>query len=116
MNNDPKDFLNEYIRRTNLHQFDAVAPLIDDDAVYWFSSGSYRGLNAIQTAFERTWATIQNEQYAIEDLEWLMVDDLIATCIYTYRWKGSIDGVAREGTGRGTNVLRKDNEQWRILQ
>lgn len=115
MNDNPDNFLTEYIRLTNSHQFDTVAPLIDDDAVYWFSNGSYRGLNAIRTAFERTWTTIQNEQYEIEDLEWLAVDDLIATCIYAYRWEGSIEGVFRQGIGRGTNVLRKDGEQWRIV-
>lgn len=115
MNDSLDDFLSEYIRRTNSHQFDGVAPLIDEDAVYWFSSGSHRGLSAIQAAFERTWSFIQNEEYAIEDLEWLTVDGQSATCIYTYRWRGSIGGVIREGVGRGTNVLRKDGEQWRIV-
>lgn len=115
MNDDLNDFLSEYIRRTNSHQFDAIAPLIDDHAIYWFSSGSYRGLNAIQNAFERTWSIIQNEHYALEDLEWLTIDDLTATCIYTYRWRGSIDGATREGVGRGTNIMRKDSQKWRIV-
>jgi ketosteroid isomerase-like protein len=115
MNDELNDFLSEYIRRTNSHQFDTVAPLIDEGAVYWFSNGSYRGINAIRNAFEQTWSTIQNEQYAIEDLEWLTIDNLTATCIYTYRWRGSIAGVMREGVGRGTNVLRKDGKQWRIV-
>jgi hypothetical protein len=39
-------FLAEYARRTNTHQFAAVAPLIAADAVYWFSDGSHRGLDS----------------------------------------------------------------------
>jgi hypothetical protein len=46
-------FLAEYARRTNTHQFAAVAPLIAADAVYWFSDGSHRGLDSIRLAFER---------------------------------------------------------------
>lgn len=65
------DFLAEYIRLTNTHQFDKLAPLIAEDAIFWFSSGSYRGLSAIRAAFERTWGLIQDEVYAVEDVEWL---------------------------------------------
>jgi ketosteroid isomerase-like protein len=115
MNNTPDEFLTEYIQRTNLHQFDALIPLIDDDAVYWFSSGTHRGLSAIRAAFERTWSYIEHEVYAIENVEWLTVDSRTATCIYDFRWRGIIEGVIREGAGRGTNVLRKDGEKWRIV-
>jgi ketosteroid isomerase-like protein len=115
MNDELDDFLGEYIRSTNSHQFDAVALLIDDEAVYWFSNGSYRGVSAIRAAFKKTWSIIQDEEYAIEDLEWVTIDEQTATCIYTYRWRGVIDGAVREGIGRGTNVLRNDGRQWRIV-
>lgn len=107
--------LSEYIRATNTHQFDEVAPLIDEEAVFWFTSGSYRGLVAIRAAFERAWAMIQDEVYALEEVEWLAADDSSATCIYTYRWRGRIDGVEREGSGRGTTVWRRQGQQWRVV-
>lgn len=115
MNDSHVDFMAEYIRQTNTHQFDAVAPHIDEEAVFWFSSGSHRGVVAIRAAFERTWATIQDEVYAIEDLEWLTVDEASATCLYTFRWQGNIDGVSREGNGRGTSILRKGDGRWRVV-
>ena len=115
MNDSHVDFMAEYIRQTNTHQFDAVAPYIDEEAVFWFSSGSHRGVVAIRAAFERTWATIQDEVYAIEDLEWLTVDEASATCLYTFRWQGNIDGVSREGSGRGTSILRKGDGRWRVV-
>lgn len=110
-----ESFLADYIRATNTHRFDEVAPLIDEDAVFWFSSGSYRGLAAIRAAFERTWGMIQNEVYAVEDVEWLVQGDAGAVCLYTFRWRGDIDGVAREGSGRGTNVLRHTGAQWQVI-
>lgn len=115
MNDTADEFMAEYIRRTNTHQFDAVAPLIAEDAVFWFSSGSYRGVSAIRAAFERTWSMIQDEDYVIAGLEWLTVDDKSATCIYTFRWRGRIDGADREGSGRGTTILRRDGRQWLIV-
>lgn len=115
MDNTIETFLAEYVRRTNTHRFDEVAPLVDEEAVFWFTSGSWRGLAAIRAAFERTWAMILDEVYTVEDVEWLTVDDASATCIYTYHWRGMIDGVSREGSGRGTNILRKDGGQWRIV-
>ena len=115
MNHPLEAFLAGYIRATNTHRFDDVAPLINEDAVFWFSSGSYRGLTAIRAAFERTWAMIQNEVYTVEDVEWLTQDDSSAVCLYTFRWRGDIDGVARDGSGRGTTVLISDGKQWRVI-
>lgn len=108
-------FLAEYMRATNTHRFDEVAPLVDENAVFWFSSGSFRGLAAIRAAFERTWAAIQNEVYTIVDVEWIMQDDANAVCLYTFHWRGDIDGTAREGSGRGTSVLRKTDGRWFIV-
>ncbi len=108
-------FLRDYIRRTNTHQFDEVAPLIAEDATFWFSSGSFRGLDAIRAAFERTWGMIQDEEYGIEDVAWLVVTESSAACLYTFRWRGNIDGVASEGSGRGTAVLRQDNGRWLVV-
>jgi len=108
-------FLAEYARRTNTHKFVVVAPLIAADAVYWFSDGSHRGLDSIRLAFERTWSIIQDEHYAIDDVEWLIVEGRSATCIYTFRWRGRIDGAIRTGSGRGTSVVRKVDERWQVV-
>ncbi len=108
-------FLRDYVRATNTHQFDEVAPLISDDATFWFSSGSHRGLAAVRAAFEKTWGLIQDEVYSVEDVEWLTVGESSAACLYTFRWRGNIDGVAREGSGRGTNVLCNDNGRWYVI-
>jgi ketosteroid isomerase-like protein len=108
----PDDFMHEYEQKTNTHRFANVAPLIAVDAIYWFNDGSFQGLDQIQAAFEKTWNMIQDEHYAIENVHWIAASQDIAVCIYIFRWQGLINGHPKSGTGRGTSVLRKENEGW----
>lgn len=110
----PQECLHEYERRTNTHSFAALAPLIADDAVYWFSDGSYQGRDAIQQAFERTWANIRDERYAIDNVHWLDMDERSATCIYTFHWQGITRNGPAEGSGRGTSIFRKQDGRWHV--
>lgn len=109
------DFLTEYERRTNTHNFDDVGGLIDDEAVFWFSSGSHHGKAAIHAAFERTWATIQEEKYAISDVVCIAKSETTATYVYTFQWEGLINGKMSQGKGRGTSVIVKRGEDWRVV-
>ncbi len=111
----PQACLQEYERRTNTHCFAEVAPLIADDAVYWFSDGFYRGRDAIRQAFERTWAFIRDEHYAIDNVHWLDVEEHTATCIYTFRWRGVTPNGPAKGSGRGTSMFRRRNDQWQVI-
>ena len=73
--NPPEDVLKAYEERINRHDFDLLVDLIAPDAVFWFSDGSHRGLADIRSAFERTWRSLQNETYWLDQLEWLAVGD-----------------------------------------
>lgn len=88
---------------TNSHDFDQVAPLIAQDAVYWFSNGVHEGIGAIRAAFETAWATIADENYDISDVRWIATDDVVAVHLYRFTWSGLVDGQPRSGGGRGTN-------------
>ena len=109
------EFMREYERCTNTHRFEMVAPLIDADAVYWFTDGSFRGRAAIRDAFERTWAVIQDETYHISNVEWLIQCTDSAACIYTFHWQGRVGGAIRQVTGRGTCMLRRDGNRWVVV-
>jgi ketosteroid isomerase-like protein len=111
----PVEFLREYELKTNTHRFEEVAPLIAENAVYWFNDGSFQGKEAIRQAFEKTWAFIQDEHYGLENLQWLVNDDLTAVCIYLFRWQGKIEGRLVQGMGRGTSVLEKSNSDWKVI-
>ncbi|QBD76794.1 nuclear transport factor 2 family protein [Ktedonosporobacter rubrisoli] len=110
----PEDFLRELERRMNTHRFEEVAPLIADHAIYWFNDGSFQGKEAIKQAFERTFATIQEERYTLEDVQWLVRDEHVAVCVYTFHWQGKVEGQLMQGSGRGTNVLQKFGSHWQV--
>lgn len=108
-------FLRRYEAATNNHDFAQVAPLICADATYLFTEGTYRGIDEIRAAIERTFATIQDETYRITDVEWVAVSDELAVCTYRFSWHGLVDGHTSSGQGRGTNVVIWRDGGWRML-
>ena len=107
-------FMTEYEQANNSHDIDRVLPMIAEDATYWFSDGSYRGLGEIKGAIERTFATIQDEVYEVSDLEWVVVADEYAACRYRFSWQGVVNGQVRSGQGRGTNLLVRRDGTWKM--
>lgn len=78
----PETVMAAYAERINQHDFSLLALLIAENAVFWFSSGSYVGLDQARRAFERTWQRLQNETYWLESLTWIVKGDQAAS--YTY--------------------------------
>lgn len=111
----PQDLMREYAMQTDTHDFNQIAPLIAADAVCFFTEGTYSSKEELRAAFERTWATIRDEDCRIEDLRWLTCDKRIAVCVYRFRWSGMVDGQPREGVGRGTSVLAHSDEGWHVV-
>ena len=107
--------LKAYSELINKHDFSLLLPLLSGDCKFWFSSGTYVGLNETQKAFDKTWALIKEEDYTLSDIEWIAESDAAAVCTYTYHWKGYIDGNLREGNGRGTSCFRKEGSDWKIV-
>lgn len=112
---DLQDFLNEYERLANLCNFDLIEQFIYKNAIYWFSNGTYRGISQIRKAFEDTWNSIKNEKYTLSNVEWLVVTDRCAVCIYDFRSDGIVNGKRQIYEGKGTNVLEKKNRKWKII-
>jgi ketosteroid isomerase-like protein len=108
-------FLRQYETANNSHVWANVEPFIAEDATYWFTDGSYAGINEICNAVERTFAKIQDEEYKISNLGWPVISDQIAVCTYHFSWEGTVDGARQSGSGRGTNVLEKRDDTWQIV-
>lgn len=113
--NSAQALLEKYIVEINKHNFETVEPLISEDCKFWFSSGTFVGLEQTRQAFEKTWAMIKEEVYTLTDLEWIAGSDQSAVCTYTFNWKGLIDGKPLEGKGRGTSCFRKEDGGWKII-
>ncbi|MDH6673934.1 ketosteroid isomerase-like protein [Paenibacillus sp. LBL] len=107
--------LEAYIAATNTHDFDQVARLLDEEAVYWFSDRSCTTLDEIRLYFEQAWDAIREEVYRAEDVEWIASDVHSAVCIYTYHFEGYHQGTFMSGSGRATNVFIRDVEgSWKL--
>ena len=111
----PVEFMRAYERSTNAHRFEEVAPLLADQAVYWFNDGSFQGIDAIKQAFEATWMVIRDEHYTLENVQWLVDEEQVAVCVYLFHWEGIVEGRKIHGAGRGTSVLQKVNTQWKVI-
>ena len=108
-------FMAEYDRRTNAHDVDRWRELVADDATYWFTDGSFEGIDAIADAVQRTFDEIRDEVYTIADLQWVCTSSDFAVVRYRFHWVGYIDGEKREGKGRGTNAMSKRDGRWQMV-
>lgn len=111
----PEQLMAQYGARLEEQDAARVSDLLSSEAVFWFNDGSFEGVEAIVEAMNRTWETIRDERYWIENLRWISKGPSSAVCIYEFHWKGLIDGQEQEGWGRGTNVLNKISGSWKIV-
>lgn len=109
------NFMQAYEQANNSHIWANVAPMIANDASYWFTDGSYVGIDEIRQAVEATFRKLQDEDYKISNLKWPVAAATVAVCTYHFNWQATIDGVKRSGSGRGTNVLEKRSGSWQIV-
>jgi ketosteroid isomerase-like protein len=108
-------FMARYEEANNSHDIEQVAPLIAEDATYWFSDGSHEGSEEVTEAIERTFALIRDEVYEIRDLAWVSVSKDVAVCRFRFAWKGVVAGEPASGQGRGTSVIVKRQGVWKML-
>ena len=110
-----QNFMKDYERNANKRNFDLIKPLISENAVYWFSDGSFVGLKEIEQAFINTWNNLPDEKYLMSDLKWLQVSSSSAVCIYKFLSEYSKNGKRESVKGRATNVFIKDKGLWHII-
>ena len=116
MTQTPDDFMIAYARATNSHSVEATLALVDDEAVYLFSDESVHiGKRAIEKVIRRNFDFIKDESYSIDNVTWLADSNEVAACVYDYSWSGTINGEHVSGSGRGTTVLRRSPEGWRVV-
>ena len=111
---DHQSFLQQYERALGVHTWEAVEALIDDDACFIFSDGTFIGKAQIEKAIRKTFALIVDETYRIQDVLWVHIRDDCALCTYTFHWAGLMDGKPCEGRGRGTTLLVKSEFGWKV--
>ncbi len=95
---------------------DAAMALLSDDVVFFYSNGSaHCGKSAVRAAIKANFDSIRDDTYATHDHIWLAQSDIAAACTYRFDWTGTMDGKQVGGRGRGTTVLRRESDGWRIV-
>lgn len=107
--------IKDYERANNSHEWANVEPFIHPKASYFFTDGTFIGIEEIKKAINDTFTRIQDETYKISDIEWIISGEEVAVCRYTFHWRGIVDGKSSEGHGRGTNVWKNADGVWQII-
>src|SRR3989304_2065934 len=116
MTQTPDESMIACVRATNRHSVEATLALVDDEAVYLFSDVSVHiGKRAIEKVIRRNFDFIKDESYSIDNVTWLADSNEVAACVYDYSWSGTINGEHVSGSGRGTTVLGRSPEGWRVV-
>lgn len=111
----PETFIRSYESALATQTWENVAPLIHPDCVATFNDGTYHGIAAVEAAFRRTFALIEDEEYRLSEIRWLKEAEHFAVLTYIFNWSGKIDGKAASGSGRGTSVLVNEGNGWQVL-
>lgn len=111
-----EEFIARYEAALATQRWEAVEPLIHDDACVTFSTGeTHRGKAAVRAAYASNFAAIENEVYRISDVHWILRAADVAVYAFAFRWTGVIGGRAASGGGRGTSVLVRDGSTWKLI-
>jgi len=112
----PTDFVREYERALATQTWDAVSPLIHQNATVTFSNGAvFKGKNAVRIAYENNFDAIKNEDYRVSNIHWVLETKNSATYTFDFQWAGMINGKAASGAGRGTTVLFRERDKWQLI-
>jgi len=113
---EPEDFIHTYEQALGTQDWKRVESLVHKDACVTFSDGSvHKGKDKVGKAFTRNFSLIKDEVYSISNIHWVRKDDNTAVYLFDFHWTGIINDKQASGSGRGTSVLIKENEHWKLL-
>ncbi len=111
-----EQFIKDYEAALASQNWDNVEPLIHELACVTFSNGSvHKGIYAIKEAYKRNFAIIEDEEYSIADVHWILKKEAIAVYLFSFYWSGKINGQQASGSGRGTTVIMFENGRWKLI-
>jgi hypothetical protein len=100
------EFLERFEDASATELFANVVGMIHPNALFRFIDGDYRGLEAIQRAFESTWShDVKDERYYLSDIEVVSVDTSSAAATFHFNWSGVGPHGPFQIAGRGTSIL-----------
>ena len=112
----PEDFIRAYESALASQDWRFVEPLVHGNVLVTFSNGAVHvGREAVRAAFESNFNAIEDEEYRISNVHWVLRNPDVAVYVFDFAWSGRIGGRAAQGGGRGTSVVVRDGEHWKLL-
>ena len=112
----PEEFIRLYDQALASQEWSSVEPLVHPEVCVTFSNGAVHvGMAAVRAAFEKNFAAIQDEEYRISNVHWVVRSQEFAVYLFDFEWSGLIGGREARGAGRGTSVLIRDGDDWKLL-
>ena len=112
----PEEFIRRYEAALASQSWAEVDPLVHDDVCVTFSSGAvHKGRAAVRSAFETNFASIEGERYSVTNVHWVLRTEQTSVFVFDFEWSGRIQGQPAQGKGRGTSVLVRDRDEWKLL-
>ena len=111
----PEQLLLKYEKSLNERDMVEIKRCVHPQASFLFTEGNFIGWPAIEKAILKTFDLIKEEKFSIKDVRWISKTDTHAACHYFFEWEGLINGQFAKGGGRGTSILIKENEEWKII-
>jgi len=112
----PEKFIRVYEQALATQDWTNVEPLIHENACVTFSNGTvHKGKSEIKSAFEMNFSLIKDEEYSISNVHWVIKDAEMAIYLFDFSWSGIINDRQASGSGRGTSVLIKESDKWKLL-
>ena len=113
---EPEEFIRDYERALAAQDWKQVEPLVHGDACVTFSNGTvHKGKLQVQKAFEQNFSIIQDEQYSIANVHWVMKSAETAVYLFEFNWSGTINDKPAHGSGGGTSMLTRQADGWLLL-
>ena len=110
------EFLKRFEDASATRFFANVVGMIHPNALFRFTDGDYRGLEAIQRAFESTWTQdIVDELYYLSDIEVVSVDTSSAVVTFHFNWSGAGPHGSFQIVGRGTSLLALHDGKLKVM-
>lgn len=112
----PEEYIKNYEQALATQDWSQVEPLIHEDACVTFSNGAvHKGRVEVRKAFEKNFSLIKDETYFITNVHWVLRSLETAIYLFDFNWNGIINDQPASGSGRGTSVLIKENDKWKLL-
>lgn len=112
----PEEYIKNYEQALATQDWSQVEPLIHEDACVTFSNGAvHKGRTEVRKAFEKNFSLIKDETYVITNVHWVLRSLETAVYLFDFNWNGIINDQPASGSGRGTSILIKENDKWKLL-